>query len=129
MRSRVDKIMPYAFPIILVALGVFYYFVNPAVQQFPVKCSWRLLTGTSCPACGTQRAINALAHGHVLQALGYNYFFVLSIPYALIAVLVSWYNRGHRLDGLKRLAFHPVTLKAYVILFFAWWIMRNLLHI
>lgn len=121
--------MPYAFPIILVALGVFYYFVNPAVQQFPVKCSWRLLTGTSCPACGTQRAINALAHGHVLQALGYNYFFVLSIPYALIAVLVSWYNRGHRLDGLKRLAFHPVTLKAYVILFFAWWIIRNLLHI
>lgn len=86
-----------------------------------------MLTGTQCPACGFQRAMSALVHGHVGQALSYNYFFILSIPYALIAVLVSWYNFNHRLDGLKRIAFHPTTLKVYVILFFAWWIARNLL--
>lgn len=128
MRGRVDNIMAYAFPIILITLGIVYYFVNPDGQQFPVQCPWRLITGTLCPACGSQRALHVLAHGHVLQALRYNYFFVLSIPYAFIAVLVSWYNRGHRLDGLKRIAFHPTTLKAYVILFLAWWIARNLLH-
>jgi hypothetical protein len=44
-------------------------------------------------------------------------------------VLVSWYNFGHRLDGLKRIVFHPVALKSYVILFIAWWVIRNLLHI
>ena len=127
MRGKVDKIMTYAFPVILILLGAFYYFVNPNIQSFPIQCPWRMLTGTQCPSCGFQRALNALAHGHVCQALSYNYFFILSIPYALIAVLVSWYNFNHRLDGLKRIAFHPTTLKAYVILFFAWWIARNLL--
>ena len=121
--------MPYALPVILVLLGIFYYFVNPSASGHPIQCPWRVFTGTSCPARGSQRALNALVHGDCLQALRYNYFFILSIPYALVAVLVSWYNRGHRLDGLKRIAFHPVTLKAYVALFFIWWIARNLLNI
>ena len=129
MPNKVDRIMPYALPVIVVLLGVIYYFVNPLAHGHPIQCPWRLLTGTQCPACGSQRALNALAHGHLGQALRYNYFFILSIPYALVAVLVTWYNIGNRLDGLKRIAFHPVTLKAYVILFFVWWIARNLLHL
>lgn len=129
MRSRVDKIMAYAFPAILILIGLTYYFVNPLVQHFPIQCPWRLLTGTLCPACGTQRALSALVHGHPGQALSYNYFFIFSIPFAMLAVLVSWYNFGYRLDGLKRIVFHPITLKAYVVLFFVWWLGRNLLHL
>ena len=129
MLSKVDKIMPYALPVILVLLGIIYYFVNPLSTGHPIQCPWHVLTGTLCPACGSQRALNALVHGHLGQALSYNYFFILSIPYALIAVLISWYNRSHRFDGLKRIAFHPITLKAYVVLFFVWWIGRNLLGI
>ena len=129
MPNKIDKIMPYALPVIVVLLGVTYYFINPSLKGHPIHCPWQLLTGTQCPACGSQRALNALVHGHVLEALRYNYFFILSIPYALIAVLVTWYNFGHRLDGLKRVAFHPITLKAYVIIFIVWWIVRNLLKI
>ena len=129
MLNKIDKIMPYAFPVILVLLGIFYYYVNPSSQGHPIQCPWHVLTGTQCPACGSQRALNALVHGHFYQALSYNYFFILSIPYALVSVLVSWYNVGHRLDGLKRIAFHPITLKAYVFIFFAWWIIRNILGI
>lgn len=129
MLNKVDKIMPYAFPVILVLLGIIYYFVNPSSTGHTLQCPWRLLTGTLCPACGSQRALHALVHGHIAEALSYNYFFILSIPYALVAVLVSWYNYGHRLDGLKRIAFHPMTLKAYVIIFVIWWIGRNLLSI
>jgi hypothetical protein len=121
--------MTYAFPVILVLLGIIYYYVNPSLQGHPIQCPWRVLTGTLCPACGFQRALNALVHGNIAQAFSYNYFFILSVPYALAAVLVSWYNIGHRLDGLKRIVFHPVTLKSYVILFIAWWVIRNLLHI
>ncbi len=127
MLNKIDKIMPYALPVILILLGITYYFVNPSLQGHPIQCPWRVLTGTLCPACGSQRALYALLHGHLGQALSYNYFFILSIPYALVVVLVSWYNFGHRLDGLKRIAFHPVTLKAYVIIFLAWWIARNIL--
>lgn len=121
--------MAYAFPAILILIGLTYYFVNPLVQHFPIQCPWRLLTGTLCPACGTQRALSALVHGHPGQALSYNYFFIFSIPFAMLAVLVSWYNFGYRLDGLKRIVFHPITLKAYVVLFFVWWLGRNLLHL
>ena len=127
MLNKIDKIMPYALPVILILLGITYYFVNPSLQGHPIQCPWRVLTGTLCPACGSQRALYALLHGHLGQALSYNYFFILSIPYALVVVLVSWYNFGHCLDGLKRIAFHPVTLKAYVIIFLAWWIARNIL--
>ncbi len=127
MLNKIDKIMSYALPVILILLGITYYFVNPSLQGHPIQCPWRVLTGTLCPACGSQRALYALLHGHLGQALSYNYFFILSIPYALVVVLVSWYNFGHRLDGLKRIAFHPVTLKAYVIIFLAWWIARNIL--
>lgn len=129
MLNKVDKIMPYAFPVILVLLGIIYYFVSPMASGHPVQCPWRLLTGTLCPACGSQRALHALMHGHVLQALSYNYFFILSIPYALAAVLVSWYNVNHSLDWLKRWVFHRYTLYAYVGLFITWWIIRNVLGI
>ena len=129
MFNRVDKTMAYAFPIILIVLGIGYYFVNPLMSNFPIKCPWQVLTGTQCPACGSQRALHALVHGHWLEALRYNYFFVISIPYALIAILVSWYNFNHCFDKLKQLAFHRYTLYAYVVLFFAWWIVRNILHI
>ena len=129
MLDRIDKIMSYAFPVILIIIGLFFYFVDPNTHGFPIKCPWRVCTGTLCPACGSQRALYALTHGHVAQALNYNYFFILSIPYALVAVLVTWYNFGNSLDGLKRIAFHPITLKSYVVLFVAWWVIRNLLHI
>ena len=129
MLNRIDKIMSLAFPVIMILIGLFYYYVDPSTLHFPIQCPWRLCTGTLCPACGFQRALNALVHGNIAQALSYNYFFILSVPYALAVVLVSWYNFGHRLDGLKRIVFHPVALKSYVILFIAWWVIRNLLHI
>lgn len=121
--------MTFAFPVLLILLGLFYYFVDPNNQHFLIQCPWRLCTGTLCPACGSQRALYALAHGNVVKALSYNYFFVLSVPYAVAAMLVSWYNFGHCLDCLKRIVFHPITLKTYVILFCTWWIVRNLLHL
>ena len=129
MLSRLDRIMALAFPVIVVLVCVAYYFVEPSSREHLLQCPWRLLTGTLCPACGSQRALHALMHGHVSQALSYNYFFILSIPYALLAVLVSWYNYGHRFDSLKRIVFHPHVLKAYVILFLGWWIVRNLIHL
>lgn len=129
MRTRVDRIMAVVFPLVLLALGVLFYYINPLMDKYPVQCPWRWCTGTLCPGCGLQRALHALVRGEVMLALRYNYFFVLSVPYALAAVLACWYNFGGRLDWLRRLVFHPITLKAYVIIFFAWWILRNVFHL
>lgn len=128
-KNKIDVIIPYALPIVLVALCVGYYFYNPLQGGFSLPCPWKLITNTQCPACGMQRALHALVHGHWLQAWRYNYFFVLSVPYALLAVLCTWYNVGHVFDGIRSVLFRRYTLWVYVILFCIWWVVRNLLGI
>lgn len=117
--------MPYAFPIIVLLLCLLYYFVNPLSDSFNVKCIWKVLTGTQCPACGAQRALHSLLHGDVIKALRYNYFFIISIPYVMLAVLASWYNQRHLFDRLKDFVYSGKTFKVYIGLYFMWWIVRN----
>ena len=121
--------MPYAFPFIIVSLGILYYLVNPLKPGFTIQCPWYLITGTQCPACGLQRALNALVHGDFSRALHYNYFFIFSIPYAFAAVLSTWYNFNHVFDKLKSIIYHHYTLKVYIVLYFSWWIIRNILNL
>lgn len=127
--GRIDRTMPYAIPVLLVLLGIFYYLVNPLTDKFPVRCVWLSLTGTTCPACGMQRAAHELVHGHLLAALRYNYFFLISVPYAVAVVLATWYNWHHSLDRLRAWCFHRYTLWAYVSLYFLWWVGRNVLGV
>lgn len=127
--DRVNKIMPYTFPLLLVGIVIFYYFVNPSMKLFPIKCVWHLLTGTDCPSCGMQRALHALTHGNLKEALNYNYFFVISIPYAALAIIATWYNYNHVFDGLRNFVYHRYTLKTYIVIYFFWWIVRNIFNI
>ncbi len=112
----------------VLAAAIYYYRVDPnSSTGFMPVCWWRVLTGTQCPACGLQRALHAALHGHFLQALHYNYFFIISIPFLLaLAVCQLFFTRESR---LYRLTHHHLLLNAFVILFFAWWVVRNLLHI
>ena len=125
----INKIMPYAFPFIIVGLGILYYLVNPMHSEFTIQCPWYILTRTQCPACGLQRALHTLVHGNFLNALRYNYFFIFSIPYAFAAILSAWYNINHIFDKLKFIIFHRCILKLYIILYFSWWIIRNIYNI
>lgn len=124
----VNKAMPWLFPLVIVGILVFYYLYDPFQGSIPIRCPWNLLTGTQCPACGFQRALYTLLHGDFRAALSYNYFFVLSIPYALLAVAATWYNPRHALDRLKAFVYHRYTLCAYIILYLGWWVTRNLLE-
>lgn len=123
--GRIDRIMPYAFPIIVLLLCLLYYSVDPLSSSFSVKCVWKVLTGTQCPACGAQRALHCLLHGDIVKALEYNYFFILSVPYGMMAILVSWYNYNHVFDKLKGLVYSGRTLKVYAGLYLTWWVVRN----
>lgn len=127
--NKVNNIMQYLFPLSMVVIFVLYYFIDPVQSKFPLQCPWRLLTGTYCPACGFQRALYALVHGKIIEALSYNLFFLFSIPYALLAIAASWYNYGHSLDKIYALVYHRYTLKVYVVLYCAWWVIRNLYDI
>lgn len=121
--------MPYVFPFVIVGVFILYYLVNPLQSNFPIQCPWHLLTGTQCPACGFQRALYFLLHGNFLEALSYNYFFIFSIPYAFLAIVATWYNYHHVFDRLRAFVYHRLTLQTYIVLYFGWWIIRNLYNI
>lgn len=58
-----------------------YYKYNPTMPNWAVKCGFHELTSLNCPGCGGQRAIHALLHGHILEALRYNFIYVIGIPF------------------------------------------------
>ena len=51
-------------------------------------CPWLVLTGHSCPGCGSLRAMNDLTNGDVVGALSSNLLFVVMLP-----VLAFWWVR------------------------------------
>lgn len=111
-----------------VMLGVMalFYLLDPEQSQLMPKCAFKLLTGLDCPSCGSQRALHALLHGRMADALSFNPFLVLSIPY-LIAVMWGYAKAIPGSDVVRRIAHHPIAMLTYVALFCIWWIARNLL--
>lgn len=61
----------------------------PAQYSFYPQCPIHLYLGILCPGCGTTRALAALLHGHLSEALGLNPLTTLTIPLAIIWELVS----------------------------------------
>jgi hypothetical protein len=64
------------------AAAALLFFYDPASTPFYPPCPLRALTGLLCPLCGGLRAIHALLHGHVLDAVALNPF--------LIAAGLAW---------------------------------------
>ncbi len=112
----------------LAFLGTLYFLYSPSGSVWFPKCPAKLLTGYDCPGCGFQRAIHAALHGHFAEALRYNFFLAVGIPYLLAAMVGSWGN-GRAAIWLRRHLLSPLMLWIYIGLFFAWWIIRNILGI
>lgn len=93
---------------------------------FP-QCPLKWLTGLSCPGCGVQRALHALLNGHFAEALSYNYFFILSIPYAA-AIVIAWICKGvGKAPRLVYILEHQWGIYTYMTLFALWFVVRNAL--
>lgn len=103
---------------------VVYYNIDPAQSAFAPKCAFRLLTGYDCPACGGQRALHALLHGRWRDALLFNPFLILSLPYAAAVCYASFCKSGVA-QSLNRFVRHRAVVWSYVALFFVWWVVRN----
>lgn len=110
------------------AIAVLAYAVDPIGAKWMPKCAFHAFTGLQCPACGFTRALHALLHGHLLEALRYNYFFIISIPVAAAVAFTSW-SECKAAIWLRPIAQGRFVILGYVALFFAWWIIRNILGI
>lgn len=61
-------------------------FADPATSSFFPPCLWRAATGWLCPGCGSARALHALVHGRVIDALVFNPLTVAAIPVVGLAM-------------------------------------------
>lgn len=107
-------------------LAVYFYY-NPTSSSWFPKCPMKLLTGYSCPGCGLQRASHALLHGNFQQALAYNYFFIISLPYLLLVTIsILFKGKNAKFD---RIVQGPVLAWIYIAGYCVWWVVRNILGI
>ncbi|MBQ0057719.1 MAG: DUF2752 domain-containing protein [Bacteroidales bacterium] len=122
--------MKWIIPVLALSLiFTFYYFVDVSEGGIGIPCVWHQLTHTQCPSCGMQRFLSALVHGRFIEAISYNYFLIVALPYAALCVITVWYDPRHRFEPLRRVLFSANVLRAFVVIFFGWWIVRNILGI
>lgn len=107
-------------------LTVLYSTVDPSTNLYP-RCSFKMLTGLSCPGCGSQRALHALLNGHLAEAFRFNALFIVEIP--LIALLLGLRYSGKRGSRLR----HVLGTQTFILLILAtiiiWTVVRNILEI
>lgn len=59
--------------------GLIVYLFNPGTHHFYPVCLFHQLTGLNCPGCGMTRAVYALLHGNLRQALKDNALLLLTL--------------------------------------------------
>lgn len=121
-----QKIKTTSIVLIILSSVIILYFFNPESSIWFPKCPFYIITGYQCPACGIQRAAYQLFHFHFKKAFYYNPFLVISVPYAILLIWVTWIAPQTRFYKLRAFCYHPITVKTYVLLTVIWWIVRNL---
>ena len=113
--------------ILLGAIGL--YVINPSECQFAPKCPFKLLTGLSCPGCGIQRAIHALLHGDLSDAISYNLYLVYAGPYAGLLIVQDFFLSPKLKEKWIKVLEHKLLVRFYVYSFIIWLFLRNFLNI
>jgi hypothetical protein len=109
---------------LLMAGSAYVFMFEPGKTGiFPV-CLFRLLTGYTCPGCGSTRAMHQLLHGHVVAAFMLNPLFLLAIPFLLFALLrysiVVMHGGVPRQNTLP-----PSVIYGLFFVVVSFWIFRN----
>jgi hypothetical protein len=95
---------------------------NAADSPWP-PCPLHALTGLYCPGCGSTRALHALLHGDVVQALAMNPLLVCALPVLAAMALnaAGWRPRGS--EAIWRALAKP---KPWLWLLLGYALLRNL---
>ncbi len=111
--------------VILAGMATLYFFVDPSASILMPKCPIKFMTGFDCPSCGIQRMFHALLHGEFLKAVMINPFLIIAIPYAA-AVAYTTFSKSRLSERLFPYVQHHHTIIAFMVIYFTWWILRNL---
>lgn len=111
--------------LLLYLYGAFDPADNEIGKYFP-KCLVKTLTGLQCPSCGVQRAAHSLLQGDVIGALSQNWFLIYSLSYFISLIITRNYSSD---SPLRKFLWGKRGCLLYVFLYFAWFILRNILDI
>lgn len=87
------------------------------IEDGPVLCPFRALTGLPCPGCGLTRSWVYLMHGDIGSSLASNWFGPVLIVAIVILAVVSVRSRfsGKRPADLDKLVKSPVVLGLFAL--------------
>lgn len=102
-----------AVPLLIVA--------DPATNSFFPPCPFRALTGWLCPGCGSTRAMHALLHGHIIEALRLNAFAVAAVPVVGGHLVQQFFGQGDTFVARVR----PAYIRALAVAIISFGILRN----
>ena len=107
-----------------VIVAVFAQFYDPGTTHL-VVCPFHYVTGLHCPGCGSMRSVHAMAHGHILEAIGYNPLLWVFVPVLIYQIFILPFAVSHNrhwpdLFGNARRGW---IIFAVII---AFWVLRNI---
>jgi hypothetical protein len=102
------------------------YLFPPEQYDFYPQCPVFRYLHVYCPGCGATRALAALLHGRIAEALHYNALVVLLVPILLAYFAVAyWKARGDEAFTWPRVP--TMALTALLVMSVAFGILRNFL--
>lgn len=106
------------------AATVLFRFVDPAAPGSPLPgCLFYATTHFYCIGCGLTRALHALSHGDVLQALRMN---SLGVAMVVAGPLMLLHTAGWQPPALRPVMAVLLSGRFWLVLLPAYWITRNL---
>ena len=99
--------------------------VDPNQPNLVPACAFKALTGLDCPGCGGTRAVHALLHGDVGNALNHNVLVTAVVAIGLVWVLANLVRRRLGRPPLRFSLTLPWAI-ALMAVIAAFWIVRNL---
>ena len=101
------------------------FMFNPIDYGWMPRCVVKQLTGLSCPGCGLLRAVHAALHGRFSEAVSYNYWLLLTVPYVAALAAARLLPKGGLKEKTQRLLESRCVIGFYLVSFVAWFVVRN----
>lgn len=111
--------------LIVIGLGILFM-LNPIDYNWMPRCLVKQFTGLSCPGCGLMRAAHAALHGRFAEAVAYNYWLLLTVPYVLALIVQRFMPTGNVKSRVGQILGHRYMLGFYICTFLAWFVIRNI---
>jgi hypothetical protein len=111
--------------LLILALAVFFFVINPEKFSFLPQCPFHYFTGWYCPGCGSQRALHCLLHLDIAGVFSYNFLFLPAALFILYHYLHPLLNRWFKWN-LPNLFYKKNTPWVVFVIVVVFWVVRNL---